>query len=239
MKKLVLKFIEMKKKELEKFLLRGVLITGMALIISGCSNKGANPDSVNISRGDENNYTEKSFTGDEGDLNYQSTSTDIKVSELFNDEEKRIWFYMHELAYDEDISAIYVMEKGKIKTYKFYDGRGTAQWQPTLEDLDEKSDKEIIEFIEEKKEYINEELEIRYTRDSTGNEIEQETIHIGTGTLSLNFDIESILDSTTILSNQFLGFRSNEGAYLITKYNFEDETKIIFNEIGDDEIIEK
>lgn len=238
MEKLIFESVRMKKKELTKFLLRGVSIFGLILIITGCSSKGTDSDSTNMVGGDENIHMQKSIDSNENDTDYQNAVTDIKVSDFFYKGERRLWFYIHDLAYDKDISAIYVIEKGNIKTYKFYNGRGTAQWQPTLEDLDGKSDDEIIEFIEEKKEPIKEPLEISYSRDFTGNKIEEETIHIGTGILSLNFEIGNILNLETILSNQFLGFRSDEGTYLVTKYNFETETKIILNEIGDEGIVE-
>ena len=49
-----------------------------------------------------------------------------------------------------------------------------------------------------------------------------------------------MLEPTTILSNQFFGFKrgNNPTSYLITRYDFENETEIILNEIGDDNIEE-
>ena len=59
---------------------------------------------------------------------------------------------MHELAYDENIWAVYVVENGNSMMYiltmaqEGHNGDNTR-----IEDLDGKSDEEIIEFIEEKK----------------------------------------------------------------------------------------
>lgn len=227
-----------KKRGLTKLFLIGVSIIGMTFYVTGCSNEKTNSDDVKLINDNENNKIEESRVNNEQDTNYQKEPTTVKVSDIFNSSEKRIWFYLHELAYDKYISAIYVVEEDSVKTYRFYNGMGTAQWQPTLEDLDGKSDEEIIDFIETKKEAINESIEFRYSRDSTGNKIEEETIQIGTGTLSLDFEIDNILNLETILTNQFFGFISDGGSYLVSKYNFETETKIILNEIGDEGIVE-
>lgn len=227
-----------RKRGLTKLFLIGISIIGMALHATGCSNEKSNSDNVETANDNENSRMKESQDNNEQNADYQKEPTNIKVSDIFNSSGKRIWFYLHELAYDKRISAIYVIEKDSVKTYKFYNGRGTAQWQPTLEDLDGKSDEEIIDFIEEKKESIDESIEFRYSRDSTGNKIAEETIHIGTGILRLDFEIGSILNIETILSNQFFGFRSDEGTYLVSKYNFDTKTKIILNEIGDEGILE-
>ena len=101
------------------------------------------------------------------------------------------------------------------------------------------TDEEIIEFIANKKEPIeNESLEFKCKRDATGNGIEGETIKIGTGTLSNVFEIGRMYEPVTVLSNQLFGFVNQRGdAYLITKYNFTSETKIILNEIDDTSIV--
>ncbi|MCM1244784.1 MAG: hypothetical protein NC293_03965 [Roseburia sp.] len=223
-----------KKKELSKLFLIGVSIMGMAFYVTGCSNEGIDSDNVSMI----DNKMNESQVANEQDTDYQKEATNVKVSNLFNDSERRIWFYLHEFAYDEHISAIYVIEENSVRTYKFYNGDGTAQWQPTLEELDGKSDEEIVDFIEKKKKAVGESIEFTYSRDSTGNKIKEETIHIGDGTLSLNFEIENILKVETILSNRFLGFESNEGTYLISKYDFGKDTNIILNEIGDEGVVE-
>ncbi|BDF32021.1 hypothetical protein CE91St62_00950 [Lachnospiraceae bacterium] len=210
-----------------------ILFTGLMIAISGCNTKKAGNE---FSAKDKGSITESRKKGS----NNNKEKSEIKVSELFNKSEKRLWYYTHEMAYNEDVEAIYIVEEGNVTTYRFYYGDGKAHWQPTFEELDKMTDDEIIKYVAEKVEPINEKVDIEYRRDSTGNKIQEEIIRIGEGTLSNRFNIGRIIEGETILSNQFCGFENVRGeSYLITKNNFADNTQIILNEIDDEGLIEK
>lgn len=90
--------------------------------------------------------------------------------------------------------------------------------------LEKRPSKESVKFL--------------YTRDDTRNGIKTETLEFSHSS-RLFFRIGKMLKPVTILSNQFFGIITDEGGMsLITKYNFETETKIILNKIGDEGIEE-
>ena len=167
--------------------------------------------------------------------------TEIRVSEIFNSEERRIWYWLRDIAYNESIREICVLENGRVTTYYHQTSIGSTGLGITFEDLDGMTDDEIIAYLEsenniEKSEEQN--LEFYYKKDDTGNSLSKEII--GGFEYFPDFFIENIIEPKTILSNKFFGFKgvsSGNNCYLISKYDFGNNTKIILNDIKDEGMV--
>lgn len=230
----------LKKKDLIELFLIGVCIFGMTFYMTGCSNEKTNSDSINMVGGEVNDGMEESPNNNEQNEDYRSKSTSIKVSDLFKDE-FRIWYRILDstISYDEEVHEVFICKNGNITSYGW--SNTLVDPCPRLEDFDGLQDEEIITYIEKKlgetphKEFVH----FSYTRDGSGNDIKTETLEFEHSSRKI-FDIGSMLKPVTILSNQFFGITTEDGGMsLITKYNFEEDTNIVLNEIGDEEIVER
>lgn len=229
-----------KKKGLTKLFLIGISIIGMALYATGCSNEKTNSDNANMVSDDISHQMKESQNNNEKNEDYQSVSTNIKVSDLFIKDELRIWYRILDgtISYDEKVHEVFICKDGNITSYEW--SNTLIDSCPRLEDFDGMKDEEIITYIEKtlKKSSNEESIDFLYTRDNSGNNIETETLEFEHSSRKF-FDIGRMLKPVTILSNQFFGITTEEGGMsLITKYNFDTETKIILNEIGDEGIVE-
>lgn len=156
---------------------------------------------------------------------------EIKVSELFTTEEERIWYWILDdgISYDNRIEEILICKNGEVTFYE------TLQLQePRLEDFDGMENEEVIEYLENDLGlYPNQgSVEFHYTRDSTGNKMEQETLEFEGGS-RVFFDIERMIEPTEVLSGYYFGLNDG-GMSLVTQYDFGRDVQIILNEIDDE-----
>lgn len=223
-------------KDLSKLFLIAVYTIGMIFCVTGCSNGENNFDNVSTS----DNKMKESQVINEQDTNYQKEPTNVKVSELFTKDELRIWYRILDdtISYDGKVYEVFICKDGDITSYEWCNT--PLDSCPRLEEFDGMEDKEIITYIEKtlKKSPNEESIQFLYTRDDSGNKIATETLKFEHSSRKF-FDIGRMLKPVTVLSNQFFGITTDEGGMsLITKYNFEKDTNIILNEIGDERVVE-
>lgn len=228
-------------RSLTKLFLIGVSIIGMIFYVTGCSDEKSSSDSLNTVSDDVNDQMEESGINNVQNEDYQSKTTGIKVSDLFIKDEFRIWYRILDstISYDEEVHEVFVCKDGNTTSYGW--SNTPIDPCPRLEDFDGMQDEEIITYIEQKLEKTphKEVVHFSYRRDDSGNDIKTETLEFEHSSRKF-FDIGRMLKPVTILSNQFFGITTeNEGMSLITKYNFGEDTTIVLNEIGDEELVER
>lgn len=225
-----------------------LLILFLLMEITGCNNSS---DGNNLSEVNNNGSTDNNVTETNNNVNSKG---EAKISELFLTDELRLWYLIESdrngtISYNHPMRDIFICYKEKITRYKTY---------LEFTDIDSMSDEEIVTYVKTNcvEGPFDENITFMYTRDSSGNNIKTEILKFSSfaekGENGLyymkdlwdpGYTIEKILEPQTILSNQYFGILESGGGHypdaLITRYDFNNDTKIVLNDVNDDFMVEK
>lgn len=262
---------------MKKFLLFTLTAAFFLMIVSGCANQKETSAQVSElleqlqseeSSSDNSDASSESIWESSTDTNTESMensessrAVQVKVSDLFQSEEPRIWYLVSSpsnvsagLSYDDTVDAVYVARNGKVDCYSGGDsGINSLEYLDTLSDNDFFPWLEMRALQEEEEQnryaynehflfpagiFQDEVVSFEYKPDKTGNQLESEIINLPHKTFG--FEVEEILKPTTILSKEFIGFyeSGNIEYYLITENDFDPPIQIVLND-AQDEVMEQ
>lgn len=225
-----------------------LLILTLVMGITGCNNGSAGN---NLSEVNNNISTGSNVSEMNNNINSKG---EVKISELFLTDELRLWYLIESdesgtISYKHSLSDVFICYKERVTRYRT---------NLEFEDIDGMSDEEIVSYVKTNcvEGPFDENITFIYTRDDSGNNIKTEILQFSsfaeTGKNGLyykkdlsdpGYTIKVALEPQTVLSNQYFGILESGGGHypdaLITKYDFENDTKIVLNDVNDDFMVEK
>lgn len=219
----------MRKRRIRKSLALICICVG---VLSGCGVNTKDNEQTQVNNTDENTnaYFEDSNENNTNNSTDQSSEVQsetsvLKISDVFNLSEKRVWFqvYDYPTAYDSTVTDVFIVENGIADVY-------TAKMK--LQEFDGLSVDEIEAKLSSNLEAENQKITYEYIRDDTGNNVRIQFIDFG------DADDQRVnyfgSEPFTVLSEKYIGMGDNDGGqYVITKYSFDSGIQFKFNDITD------
>lgn len=134
---------------------------------------------------------------------------------------RSVWFCLNdELAYDEEIWNVYIVENGAIVADYDVDAASLTSGDE-FENLIGLSEDEVVQYLESqgvgRGKQDGREVKIELDRDATGNDVEEVTVYFGDSP----YHLDRLIEPTQILDQYYLGFEAgyHGGCALVTQCN--------------------
>lgn len=190
-----------------------LFVLSLSLVCVGCSASSANSTDTAESQAQEETTQgeEDSIASSESNPTSEQDAVSSGAGYLsdYLTKGRSVWFCLDdELAYDEDIWNVYIVEDGTIVADYDVEASSLTGDDDEFESLIGLGEDEVVQYLEsrgvERGKQNGRKVNIELDRDNTGNDVEEVTVYFGDSP----YHLERLIEPTQILDQYYLGFEA-------------------------------